>query len=170
MNCCSNNHWTKDGRGHEHVGAWHCSECRKEKLWKISFLLLIFVFPTLIYFAIIKLDELRTNYGMWIVVAMWWAILGMFLYFRKKIDNLETTLAERNYLVINIESMLGVAKQLRNKIKGKIDTSRTKLLDEAEKNHTFDDLADYDEHWGANVEKEEYFLNNLKEALGKIKE
>lgn len=107
MSICSHNHVIKDGKSNlENINFWRCTECRKNVLMGIGLILLIFIVPICLNLLIkwnpiiVKETEEAEaiHLGAWIVFIMWWMILGMFLYYRKKIKDLKTKLLETNAL------------------------------------------------------------------------
>lgn len=169
MSICKNNHHIRDGKSIEHIDSWHCHECNKEKFQFISIFFLLFIFPVILYVSIIKSGEVESAYGMWIVIILWWALFGTYLHYRKKVSDLMVELSEKDYIITDIEKMLGITAQLENKIKGKIKIQKEKIIKETEKNNSWDDLADYQENFGADIGKEELLLNQLRKLLENTK-
>lgn len=165
---CDNNHVIENGKVFNHTSFWGCPKCIKERLGAV---LLGFIVPGLLY-SLIEWNptmdpEGGRIIGGIIVFIMWWTILGMFFNYREKIKDLKNELLQISHLVRDLNANLNITKQIRTKIKNKIQTKEDELFDEAEKNHSWDDLADYDKKWGANVEKEELLMEDVERIIKK---
>ncbi|MFA6193432.1 MAG: hypothetical protein WC726_01015 [Parcubacteria group bacterium] len=101
------------------VRFWSCPKCRKERLMYFGLFLLIFIVPVGLY-SMVKWDPIISRgsegetitLGAWIITILWWAILGIVMYYKTKIFR-------KNHLIKELEEKFELIDKLANILKSK---------------------------------------------------
>lgn len=98
---------------------------KKDNYFGLIFFILVFICPAVIYLLITELDF---KYGKWVVLILWFSLLGIIGYYNHKVF-------QKNYLIKDLDDKFQLASRLKSiqndsKQKGQYDFENKRLIEE----------------------------------------